>query len=118
MLQERYERLKPGDVDGRMTEEEVFADGYASYVSNDGYGMTDAEKKMFEAYEDSVVEQYCEAHPDYIVPAETEAEPNMHPCRYGSLQATARRSQISIFRKIKRGGHPLFLFPIIHAESP
>lgn len=76
VLQERYERLKPGDVDGRMTVEEVFADGYASYVSNGGYGMTDTEKEMFEAYEDSVVNQYCEAHPDYTAPAETEAEPD------------------------------------------
>ena len=47
-----------------------------SYVSNGGYGMTDTEKEMFEAYEDSVVNQYCEAHPDYTAPAETEAEPD------------------------------------------
>lgn len=77
VLQERYERFKPGDVTGDMTVEEAFADGYASFVNDGGlYYMTDEEKAMFQAVEDSIVAQYCEAHPDYVVPEKAEEEPD------------------------------------------
>ena len=63
-LQNMYERLKSGDVSDSMTVEEVFADGYADYVTSYGYGFLDSEKQMFDEVEENIKDKYYANHPD------------------------------------------------------
>ena len=76
VLNDLYNRLKPGDVDGSMTPEEVFADGYADYVTDGGFNMLQSEKDMFKAVEQNIVTKYLTAHPDYVAPVKEDEEPD------------------------------------------
>lgn len=59
-------KLKAGDVSGTMCIEEAFAHGYSSYVSDDGYYLSDEEKELFDLAEEKIKDQYYENHPDLI----------------------------------------------------
>lgn len=67
VLNRYYQKLKDSTLLKNFSIEEAFAQGYASYVNDGGYYLSEEEKELLGQMEEQIKDQYYTNHPDQII---------------------------------------------------